>query len=361
MAGAYFGYQAFASYQVDRIAFPKLKPGKMSIVGIDTGAGYRIIVANQVAQLVQTPRQEFAENFNYDSVDDTDPNKKRVPLKELLQSLQGDEVALGKFVTSMNLDLKRVDMPALEVLWSAEQIKKALAGDPALKLKLEQDLNVHVDGSPLDQIRPRALQNGIVVVCHVPIKVSVAGELREMRGEVKIPFKPKFVERVEKLYEKEFNVTPEIIKGNYLAVAQELADRPQEKQNVAAALEDLIDPAQLAAQYSVDPERVLTNAFIVLNESFLEDVSYREVDGAEGKKLYTIDMELTDEGRKRLWQYSRRHQNAQLLFIVDGIAIAAPRIRHELAQSTISITQIPDKGLVEDSIDIINSARKSNP
>lgn len=358
-AAAYFGYQAFAAYQVDRIVFPQLKPGRMSIVGITTGAGYRIIVSNQVAQLVQTQREEFAENYNYDAADDSDANKKRVPLRELLETLQGDEKALGEFVTSMNNDLKRAEMPPLEVLWDAADVKKAIEGDPVLKPKLEADLNVRLDGSPLDKIRPQSLQNGIVIVCRVPVKVSVEGSPRTMLGEVKIPFKPRFVVEVETRYEKEFEVRPETIKGHYLDVAREIQDKPGSRQNVGAVLLDLIGPKSLESEYALDPERILSNSFIALNDSFVESASFREIGGAEGKKLYNIDIELNDEGRRRLWQYSRRHQGSQLLFIVDGIAIAAPRIRHELAQSTISITQIPDRSLVEDAVDIINESRKN--
>jgi preprotein translocase subunit SecD len=67
---------------------------------------------------------------------------------------------------------------------------------------------------------------------------------------------------------------------------------------------------------------------------------------------------LTDPGRRRIWQFSRRNPGAQLLFIVDGNAIAAPRIRHELSSSSIAITQIPDRGLVEDAVEQINTLRK---
>ncbi len=358
--GGYFGYQGYATYQVDRVEFPKIQPGRVSIVGIKAGAGYRIIVSNQVAQLLQSTGENFeAAEIGSESESQGDGSKKRVPLRELLQSLQGDEKALGKFVTSMNDDLKRADMPSTEVLWKAADVQKALDGDAALRLKLEQDLNVRLDGTPLDQIRMKSITHGIVLVCQVPVTVAVAGVQREMFGEIKIPFKPKFVEAVQKRYEKEFNVTPEMVKGNYLEVAREILDKPSSRENIAGNLADWIDNTTLKARFAVDPTRVLSNAFVALNDTFVEGASFTERNGGEGKKLYDIEVRLTDEGRRRLWQYSRKHVGAQLLFIVDGVAIAAPRIRHELAQSTISITQIPDRSLVEEAVELINTLRKS--
>ncbi len=359
--GGYFGYQGFATYQVDRTDFQKLQPGRVSILGINAGAGYRIIVANQVAQLLQSSNENFdaAFDFNSEGEGDTQGTKKRVPLKELLETLQGNEEALGKFITSMNDDLKRAEMPSSEVLWTASDVRKAIAGDLTLKTKLEQDLNCHLDGTPLDQIRMKSINNGVVLVCRVPVTVSVAGVQRQMVGEVKIPYRPKFIIEVQKRYEKAFEISPEIVKGNYLDVAKYLKENPKSREDVTRSLQDWINEDNLVARFGVDPGRVLKNAFVALNESFIEGASFTERNGTEGKKLYDIEVSLNDEGRRRLWQYSRKHQGSQLLFIVDGIAIAAPRIRHELPQSTINITQIPDRSLVEDAVDLINSHRKS--
>lgn len=358
-AAAFFGYQAFAAFQVDGIKFAKIPPGKISIVGVNAGVGYRIIVSNQVAQLIETSGETFEEGYDYDSGEnDTGGPKKRVPLREMLQTLRGDETALGKFVTAMNDDLRKMEMPTAEVVWSAPHVKKALDGDPALKRKLEQDLNVTLDGQPLDRISRTAVDQGIVLQCKVPVKVAVAGEVRTMEGEIKIPYTPRFITDLRKRFEKVFEVTPAILKGNYLEAARELEEQPRNREDVARVLRDIIDPVVLERRFADAPSRVLQNAFVVLNEEFIEGASFRERDGPEGKPIFDIDIALTDEGRRRLWQFSRRNPGTQLLFIVDGIAIAAPRIRHELTRSNIAITQVPDRGLVEDAVDQINSLRK---
>ena len=358
--GSYFGYQGVATYMVDRVVFPEIKPGRVSIIGINAGKGYRIIVANQVAQLITNPNEEFgSENISYDDNDDTGGNKKRVPLREMLKTLEGDEVALGKLITDMNDDLKKADMPTVEVPWTPEKIEKAIGGDATLKAQLEKDLNVHLDGTPLAEIRPQSLQNGIVLICKVPIDVKVAGVTKTMNGEIKIPYVPRFVRDVVKLYQDDFNPSRAVIAGNYGLTAQALAEKPSDREDVAKSLRTRIDPKSLNSLYADAPSRILANANVVLNESLIEDCSYKAVAGPNGKKLYTIVMNMTDEGRKRLWQFSCRNKGTQLLVVVDGVAIAAPRIRSELAQSEISITQLPDEGLVQDTVELINSLGKN--
>ncbi len=72
-----------------------------------------------------------------------------------------------------------------------------------------------------------------------------------------------------------------------------------------------------------------------------------------------LTIEMTDEGRRRLWQYSEDKIGTQLLLIVDGVAIAAPKISHELAQGELTITQMADEGLVkEDTVNAINKGKK---
>src|SRR5688500_2677862 len=59
LAAIYFGFKAYSSYRVDGMSFTPLTPGELNIIGVDTGAGFQIIVANQIAQLVQASESEF--------------------------------------------------------------------------------------------------------------------------------------------------------------------------------------------------------------------------------------------------------------------------------------------------------------
>jgi preprotein translocase subunit SecD len=70
--------------------------------------------------------------------------------------------------------------------------------------------------------------------------------------------------------------------------------------------------------------------------------------------LHDLTINMTEEGRRRLWQYSKSRVGTQLLLIADGIAIAAPRIQHELAQGNLTITQMRDEVLLRDATDMLN-------
>jgi hypothetical protein len=273
-----------------------------------------------------------------------------------LKSLQGDTDALGKLVTTMNDRLRTADMPGTEIAWQATDLQKAIGGDPILLKKLEADINVHLDGTPLDQIHTSALFNGIVIHAFVPIEVSVAGVRQTLKAPITIPFKANFMQDVERTIREDFNPRPEQIKGNYLQLAQKLIDNPNQKQDVKGAIFNNIDEKTLIRLYADVPTRILSNAHIILTEDFIESAQLSEVEAQHNTKLYDLALNLTPEGRNRLWQFSRKGNiGAQLLVInKDGVAIAAPRIRHELAQSSVSITQLPEKGLAQETADFLN-------
>lgn len=358
-AGTFFGYQAYAAYAIDNVKFAPLRPGRVNLIGVDAGGGYRIIVSNQIAQLVQASDDEFeAPDF---TGSDSSNQKRRVPLREMLQALQGDEVALGKFLTGMNEELRTAEMPTHEVVWTGADVQKALDGDASLRSKLEKDLNMRLDGNPLDQIRMKSIQNGIVLKCLVPIEVIVEGEKRALHGEVSIPYRPRFIVDLEKRYQQQFDLTPQKVQGYYLELAAELEEAPNNRENIVDSLKARIDPKTLQNRYTPKPLRdLLAKATVLLNDSFMLDASFSEQPGPEGKPIFDVRINVSDEGRQRLWQFSRKHRQMQLLLVVDGIAIAAPKIRGELTQPQVTIRQIPDRGLVEDAVELINSLR-NNP
>lgn len=354
--GSYYGWQLYSARVVDGKVFSELKPGKFSIVGVKTSRQYKIIVSNQIAQLVMLNEPEDFGVDDITATEESGTNKRRVPLKDLLDSLQGNEEALGRLVTTMNDPLRLADMPGTEVLWKAADIQKAIAGDALLKKKLETDLNVDLTGMPLSEIRPASIRNGIVIESFIPIEVSVAGVPKPMKAPVKIPFRPTFCVDVEKGYAEEMAPTSEMIKGHYMTAMQKLIDHPREKQDIAEILRQKTDEAKLAQLYSEGPAMVLGNAKIILTEDFVESAQLDEVPGPQSTKLYNMALNLTPEGKDRLWQFSRKGNiGAQLLVIHDGIAIAAPRIRHELAQSYVSITQLQERSLAQETVDYLNS------
>ena len=73
--------------------------------------------------------------------------------------------------------------------------------------------------------------------------------------------------------------------------------------------------------------------------------------------MFDLSVDVSDEGRRRLWKYSKERVGTQLLLVADGIPIAAPRIQHELAQDSLTITQMEDEVLVRDAVEMLNQKR----
>ena len=353
-AGAYFGYGLVSGWMVNRKVFPPIKPGNVNIVGVDTGAGYYIVVANQIAQLVRGQAGEFQGSH-----EEADAEKKRVPIRELLQSLQGDEEALGKLIMEMN-DISDAEFPAYPNIWKAEDIRKACSGDSALRQKLENDLNVRLDGTPLDHVRTGALEEGILVDSPVGVEVQVGAERKKLTGRIQQQYIPGFCRQVWTSLAEKSNLTTAMIAGYYRDAAQKLFDTPTQKENVKESLLGRVDPEHLAS-YAAIPERMLESAMVIVSDELIEGAEYTSYKTSDGKPMYDLILNLSDEGRQRLWQYSKRNSNAQLLVTWEGIAIAAPRIKGELALSRVTVSQLPDEGLVRDTVEAINRTKKGTP
>lgn len=365
--GVYFGYQAYASRVIDGKKFSEIEPGKVTLLGVDAGGqGYKIIVSNEIAQLVQVSSDKFdAPDQGVGGDDESDATDKRhVPLKEMIQSLQGDTKALSELVIAMNDDLRKAqeDIPANPVVWTADDLKKAIAGDKVLTKKFIHDTNTGLDGTPADFIDVSSLYAGIVIDLPVPVKVAVKGVEQTLTAHVRIPFRTQFTIKVEKSLSdkiKNPNPTNDEIRGFYLAEAQKEKDTPQERENVAKSIQVRIGD-DIIKGYAEAAERVLAKTKIILNEDFIQDAHKDTVETDQGKTLYDLVLNLTDEGRDRLWQYSRHRVGTQLLLIVNGVAIAAPKVRHELAQSQVAITQMVDPDLVDDAVSTIKAASKKS-
>jgi hypothetical protein len=333
--------------------FAEIAPGRVSLIGIRNTGNFKIVVANQLAQLVEA--KEGALSNDEGGASDTGGEtegaiKKRIPVKEMLLALQGDEAALSQFVSKLNDFDPNESWPTVRVVWKAEDLRKALDGDPALLKKLVNDLNVKLDGSPLPYFTISALENGIVVDTPVKVKVMVGAEERTMTARIQRPFTSNFARAVTKDLEKKVELSNDEARGYYEQHAS------GKKQDIKAALEALIDPSGLADAVQ-RAENVLGSAEVVINEKFVKKASY-EAAPIGGQKLFNILVEVNEEGRERLLQYSKKHPGAQLLLVSDGVAIAAPRIRHDLWTSDFEISQMPDEVLVQDAVNSINARQR---
>lgn len=348
---AYGGCRFYNERAIAGMQFTPIAPGNVNFVGIDPGSGYKIIVANFVAQLV-----DASDSFgNGEGSSGNGPTegaiKKRIPIKEMLAVLRGDDSALGPLTMTMN-DMKEENLPPTRIMWTADEIRKAIAGDPALKTKLELDLNVHLDGSPLDKIRPSSIENGIVIDAPIKVQVNVNGVVKTVTGHVLDPFKPRLILAVEARYaDKAYDRTMQ--QGYYMDESQKVLKDPKLREDVAKSLQEKISD-ETARSRAVPVERVLKSATVVVTENQITKASSRTYDTNDGERS-DLTIALTDEGRKRLWKYSLNKVNTQLLLIADGVAIEAPRIQHVLSEGELTVTQMRDKTLVTDAVKMINN------
>ena len=358
VAGGCFAYSRITSAMILGKHFPKIEPGRVNLLGVDTGKGYRIVVQNQIATLIQGASEEFSAPDNSTTKDDAGDvsDRRRIPIREMLQTLQGDTKALSALIAIMN-DIHEGNLPPVRVIWDAADVKRAIDGDASLRARLEDNLGVHLDGTPLAQIRFSSVQNVIVLRCPVDVKVPDESGKRVMTGTILQPYKPVFSQIVESQYEEKANVTHAMILGYIRTEADRLQAEPNARENVSQALLARIDPERLR-NFAAAPERVLQSAQVVINDDSIEGATRIERDSTNGVRFYDLRIDLTDDGRQRLWQYSKLRVGSQLLLVVDGIAIGAPRIEHELVGGEVTISQLPDKTLVDDAVQLMNNAKK---
>lgn len=225
----YFGWQLYAGMTVDSLKFDPIKPSRVNIVGIAANNQYRIIVANHVAQIVRGGPESFESDTGSSGTGGT-VERKRVPIREMLKALEGDAVQLGQFIAIMNEMAENADWPTERVIWKEAELRKALGGDAALRSKLEKDINVSLDGAPLQQISLTAHENGIIVETMIPCKVQVGTQVQEIMAPIQMPYRPRIARSIEAELikdEKAYDLTT--LAGYYALAAQRIAEGGEKK------------------------------------------------------------------------------------------------------------------------------------
>lgn len=357
LAVIWFGWKGYAATRLSGYEFTPIEPGDINLVAITPGRGYRIIVANRVAALAETNGDNFGRSGDNDDTGET-TNAKRLPIRELQLSLAADEKALGYLIERVN-DINDNDFPPNAKTWKAEDIRKALEGDAELQKQLEADLNSTLDGNPLPTVNPSALSNGIIIEVSVPVEVNIGGELKTLNAPVRQHYESRLASAFNQEMTKKFVDTDEEIIQAYLVVAEPLVNDPAKRENIRQSLESRIAPSRSKGLVE-KPERVLKAATVLINEKHITGATVSTQKLNNGNTESTITLNLTEEGRMRLWKYSHNNPGFQLLFTMDGYAIAAPRISTDLAERSITITKVPDETLANDAVERINNLNKGS-
>jgi len=349
IAACYGGWRAYNTLQLNGFNPTPVKPGKVTLVGIDTRAGYKIIVANEVAQLAEVQDRQKSDR-------EEDPkNLRRIPIREFMRSLQGDASSLGRLVMSLN-KINEEELIGAQAVWRAEDIRKALDGDQELRKKLETDLHVSLKGVPPAEIRKRVLLGGIVIDSPVKVKVPIEGKVETLEARISEPYMSRFGHQMEKVIGERFNPTDQDIAALYQAYAAQTTPGQPFAEDVEASLVNIIDSGRLQ-RFAEKPELLLKSATVLVNESHITDASYREWEGGDKKQYADITVKVTNEGKMRLWKYSDAKNDFQLMFIVDDVALAAPTITSVLNRDDVTIAQLPNRGLAKNAVEFMRKKR----
>ncbi|MER3496159.1 MAG: hypothetical protein C4320_04765, partial [Armatimonadota bacterium] len=346
----YYGaWPAYLNAVVSRIPFLPIGPDEVSMIGVTRDAG-RIVIANNVAQLVETGGS-FGGNETESGGATEGAVKKRLPIQDMLRAIAGDGAALGRMAMKMNDVHQDEKWPTEPVIWPTARIETALAGDSTERARLERDLNMTLDGRPLPRLSPRAAANGIIIETSVTIDGVVNGKPTRVTGPYQTPYKPKLFEQLEKKLENRA-YTERDLANEYGALAAPVLTGKVPPENVAQTLRDQLD-AKLTATRMEPVERLLRKSTVIVNSQMIAGAEYRQRETNDGT-VYDLTIRLTETGRQRLWKYSHDRIGTQILFVVKGTAIAAPRISHDLRQDELVIDQLRDLSLVKDAVAVIN-------
>lgn len=353
LGAVYFGWYAYARMQLAGFKPEPIQPGRINLVAVTPGKGYRIVVANRIAQLAEVPPDSEGGRggFGGGNIENASSGR-RLPIRELLLSLQGDTKALGILIERMN-DLGRGDNPFSRIVWKSSDVEKAIQGDAALRAKLVRDIQVNLDGTPIETLSYSRMLEGIAIESEVPIQVRVAGKLKTLTARVRQNYQSSLAAQMEKRLGEKFQVTEADIAGTYRDMGEAILQGAQKPEDVVLSLRSRYQPDRLQA-LGEKPSRVLGLANIVLNEKGFEKAVAETYKAQGDKELTDITLRLTEEGRMRLWKYSHDNRGFQLLLIVDGVAIAAPKITTELVEREVRITQLPDRTLALMAVEDMN-------
>ena len=156
--------------------------------------------------------------------------------------------------------------------------------------------------------------------------------------------------------EERSTITEATIRGTYVDEARKILAGAKAKENVINSIRAKYSKPR-KSELAEAPQRVLAATSVILNSEQMKSAVIAAYDAANGQRFHNLKVGLNDEGMKRLWKYSRENQGFQVLLTVDGIPVAAPRFRTELMSHEVTISQLTDPRLAQDTADAINHNR----
>jgi hypothetical protein len=334
-------------YTKSKLASVNLNPipkGRLMLMAIRPEAGVKLVVANRMAQIVEASTEFEGQGSDDGSGVTQGSIKKRIPVKELINLLNGEPDAVEAFITRMR-DKDELLESANPPDWSEADVMAALGGDATKRAKLEADLNCKLDGTPLPTVNLRAFFDGIRV--HVPITMNVPNAKgATISGTDAVYFRPRFMLQFYKSMEQKFydKSKLQVYYTNFLKTYTD--NFPAIDKSLVPALKRVLtgDEIQQITQ-------IAANTVILANDSMITGAEMFEVREG-GEVTYDLKIKLTKEAKDRLWKFSSEG-GEKILVVADGVPIAAASIGTELASQELLIRQISDKSLLEEAVKLV--------
>jgi hypothetical protein len=357
--GLWFGgNELYTRLVILRRELPRLEPGEVSLIGLKV-PGYHIVVSNGIARLTVGEPSEFGRPESLDSGSGT-----TIPMKGLIGTLRFDPEAAEELVAAMN-GIDYEILPLENRVWTTDRIEAALTSGKDRE-KLEYDLATTLGGRGIERVNWDRLTTGIWIEVPVPLAVPAAGGTQEVVARVRIPFKTRIANSAYTYFRgvlergglgEDLTPTSATISGVY---NQALDDAERlGAEDVGAALRRVYSEERLSAL--AEPVlKVLNEVEVLVTEATIADAELNATPREDSKgDTYSIRLETSGDSRDRLWQYTYRRPGSQLLLISNGVAIAAPVVRHQIKYSTVEITGIGDKKLAEEALRFIENSSKN--
>ena len=340
--------------------YPPLRPGSVSLIGMKV-PGYFIVVSNGIARLMVGEASSFAKPESVDA-----SSGKTIPMAGLVGTLRGEAEAASELTLALN-DIRYDIQPLEDRVWTRERIEKALAGTGEERTKLEYDLATRIDGQGIERVNWDRLSTGVWLEVEVPIRLP-AGEGLQLMAKVRMPYRTRLANAANSYLQRQLerggldpNLKPSAatISGVY-NLALDDAERAG-FEDVAASLRANFGEESLA-RLAKPVEEVLNAVEVLVTEETIKNAELKSAPSEDGKgEIYSIVLNTNEESRDRLWQYTYKRPGAQLLLVSNGVAIAAPVVRHEIKYSTVEITGISEQKLAEEALRFINAAADHKP
>ena len=110
---------------------------------------------------------------------------------------------------------------------------------------------------------------------------------------------------------------------------------------------------------TIPAETLVEACPVVLTEKQCSGASLEEIQGnLLTPTTYTVHLNLTPEGRSRFFQWSHAHVNENVVFVLNGQVVAAPRITQALNVSDFAISNVQDAKAAKSLVDYMEHNRR---